>query len=157
MKFVETVEKSFLESFEYEKRTRIENHPLLASEPRDEIDSYYILSERRNKEREPMEDKSLMKGSIYKNLYKAKNVRYTDAFFENNKLESYDQLKDFILANYKDIELMDYQKHLRDWERIQMLKNQKKTYMMTTPQTINFTEESDRVWNFLANNLVLNS
>ena len=104
-----------------------------------------------------MEDSSRMKGSIYKNLYKAKNVRYTDAFFENNKLESYDQLKDFILANYKDIELMDYQKHLRDWERTQMLKNQKKTYTMTTPQTINFTEESNRVWNFLANNLVLNS
>lgn len=75
-----------------------------------------------------------MKGSLYQNLYKAKHVKYSENFFDNNDLDSYDELRNFIYTNYQDVELMNYNKNLRDFQKLQRLK-QKKTYSRVVNQS----------------------
>lgn len=48
-------------------------------------------------------------------MYKAKHVKYSDNFYENNEMSSYDNLRKFINTNYRDSELMDYNEYLRDY------------------------------------------
>ena len=92
-------------------------------------------------------------------MYRANNVSYTDNFFENNKRKSYNDLKGFINENYKHSDLRDFEDYQRKQARELKEKNKLKHYRKFNHEDnqLDFHNESDRVWTFLANNLILNS